>query len=469
MTVARSGQACEQRRGGRQLLDVSEQQVVQAAKHPRLVGAHELLDVQRVPSRRVMSEASSSGPAARPQRRLTSWRTRRSEPPVDPTRTGLRASSTSAGWSGWPRATPPERKARTVSNGARRRTSARTKSRVDGLAQRRSSTTRTKGATCARPCAASSSASTVGAWRRPPPPLRGVEVRGCHRALTPLLGNVAQSLRDGPEWRSEARSSSGPSRRPARWSETAPPVYRRRRSSRDRRHRRWQPRAAWQVPAGAAHEGIEQHVDETQLRVASEGLRLPKMLPIGDSQRAAAALFVGLPSSRCAAGPRAEALTEAGFSRMWMMALWTRWRWRTPPRARQGGWRVGRRRGSASLSSRSGRAPHSRCCGHHRQGTCDRPEYAHRHGDIDASRPCPTCLRGTTGRFCTVVVGRRKLSSDRRSDPGTVAGMALNPLETLDLLVLVIVPAWILYFVIRLAVRHGATKANRRLGPGQHS
>ncbi|MEO6018677.1 MAG: hypothetical protein ABIP45_00320 [Knoellia sp.] len=47
--------------------------------------------------------------------------------------------------------------------------------------------------------------------------------------------------------------------------------------------------------------------------------------------------------------------------------------------------------------------------------------------------------------------------------------MALHPLELLSLLVLMIVPALVLYFVIRLAVRHGVMDANRRLGPGQDS
>ena len=41
--------------------------------------------------------------------------------------------------------------------------------------------------------------------------------------------------------------------------------------------------------------------------------------------------------------------------------------------------------------------------------------------------------------------------------------MALNPLELIYLLVLIIVPALVLYFVIRLGVRHGVMDANRRL------
>ena len=52
---------------------------------------------------------------------------------------------------------------------------------------------------------------------------------------------------------------------------------------------------------------------------------------------------------------------------------------------------------------------------------------------------------------------------------GTVVGMAPHPLELLYLLVLLVVPALILYCVIRLAVRHGVMDANRRLGRGRDS
>ena len=47
--------------------------------------------------------------------------------------------------------------------------------------------------------------------------------------------------------------------------------------------------------------------------------------------------------------------------------------------------------------------------------------------------------------------------------------MALNPLELIYLLVLIIVPALVLYFVIRLGVRHGVMDANRRLRSGPES
>ena len=50
---------------------------------------------------------------------------------------------------------------------------------------------------------------------------------------------------------------------------------------------------------------------------------------------------------------------------------------------------------------------------------------------------------------------------------GTVVGMAPHPLELLYLLVLLVVPALILYFVIRLAVGHGVVDANRGLGRGR--
>lgn len=41
--------------------------------------------------------------------------------------------------------------------------------------------------------------------------------------------------------------------------------------------------------------------------------------------------------------------------------------------------------------------------------------------------------------------------------------MALNPLELIYLLILINVPALVLYFVVRLGVRHGVMDANRRL------
>ncbi|MEO7421608.1 MAG: hypothetical protein ABIU87_04345 [Ornithinibacter sp.] len=63
----------------------------------------------------------------------------------------------------------------------------------------------------------------------------------------------------------------------------------------------------------------------------------------------------------------------------------------------------------------------------------------------------------------------RPFVMQRSPGTGTVAGMALHPFELLYLLVLAIVPAFVLYFVIRLAVRHGVMDANRRLGPGQDS